>query len=131
MRLTFGGMLAKAPPGTDLTSDGVAVIALVGIDETGLRHLIEQDFTCLAVGDIAACQHEGDRPPQTIGQGVDLGGASTARATYGLIALPPLPPAAQRCARTAEESMSIWAGGPPALANAWKISSHTPLIAQR
>lgn len=44
---------------------------------------------------------------------------------------PPFPPAAQRCALTAELSISTSAGGPPALAKVWKISDHTPLAAQR
>jgi hypothetical protein len=76
-------------------------------------------------------EQEGDRPAVAVGQRVDLGRAPTARAADGLIALPPFPPEAERCAFTADESMSTWAGGPPAFARAWKRSTQTPLAAQR
>ena len=85
----------------------------------------------LAIGDLAAGQQEGDRAAEIIGQGVDLGRAPAARAADRLIALPPLPPDAERCAFTAEESMSTCAGGPPARASAWKRSTQTPFAAQR
>ncbi len=51
-----------------------------------------------AVGDLTAGEHEGERTKLCIGQGVDFGGASAARAIDGLIFLPPLPPLAERCA---------------------------------
>lgn len=59
--------VGEGPRSTDLPPDGVAVIACVGIDESGFRHLFEQDSACLAVSDIATCQHEGDGWPQVIG----------------------------------------------------------------
>lgn len=123
--------VGEGSPVTDLATYGIAVVAFVCMNEPGVGQPVEENLACLAVGDVTARQHEGDGPPQVVGQGVDLGGAAAARAANGLIVLPPLPPAAQRCARTAEESMSICAGGPPALARAWKISLHTPLAAQR
>jgi len=139
MRLALGGMLAKAPRSPiwrrmallSLGSSPRTGSALVGVDEAGHGQLFEQDLACRAVGNVAAGEHEGDGPPQAIGQGMDLGGAATTRTAYSLAVLPPLPPAAQRCARTAEESIRICAGGPPALASAWKMSLHTPLAAQR
>ena len=99
-------------------------------DECG-RHPLDQDRPGLAISDLAAGEHEGDGPAVAIGQRVDLGRAPAAGAPDGLVALPPFPPEAERCAFTAEESISTWAGGPPALAKAWKRSTQTPLAAQR
>ena len=55
------------------------------------------------IRDIAAREHEGDGPTTRVGQRVDFGRASAARAADALIFLPPLPPLAERCAFTAEE----------------------------
>ena len=84
-----------------------------------------------AISDLASGEQEGDGPAVAIGQRVDFGRAASARTTDGLVALPPFPPEAERCAFTAEESISTWAGGPPALASAWKRSTQTPFAAQR
>ena len=59
-----------------------------------------------AVRDLTARQQEGERPAVLVGERVDLGGSAAARAADGLVLLPPLPPEAQRCAFTAEESIS-------------------------
>ena len=84
-----------------------------------------------AVGGLAAGEMERDRPALCIGQGVDLGRAAAARSPDRLALLPPLPPEAQRCAFTAEESIISAAEGPPAAANSWKIATQTPFAAQR
>lgn len=84
-----------------------------------------------AVGDLAAREDEGERPAVRIGQRVDFRRASAARATDGLIFLPPFPPEAERCAFTAEESIRTSVGGSPAWASAWNRSDQTPLAAQR
>ena len=42
------------------------------------------------------CQHESNRAAQLVGQGMDLGRPSAARAADCLIELPPLPPDAER-----------------------------------
>ena len=55
----------------------------------------------------------------------------TTRSADRLILFPPLPPEAQRCAFTAEESMSASAGVPPAETRAWKMSTQMPLAAHR
>ena len=78
--------------------------------------MLQQLLGGLAISDLAAGQQEGDGAAVAIGQGVDLGRAPAARAADGLLALPPFPPEAERCAFTAEESMSTCAGGPPARA---------------
>ena len=101
------------------------------MEDAGGRHLLQQCRSRRAIGDLAAGEQEGDGPAVAIGQRVDLGRAPAARAADGLVALPPFPPEAERCAFTAEESISTWAGGPPALARAWKRSTQTPLAAQR
>ena len=69
-------------------------------------------FSGSAVGDLTAGDHQGNGATLAVSQGMDLGGASAARAPDRLITLPPLPPEAQRCALTAELSMRTCAGGP-------------------
>ena len=115
----------------DLTTNGVAVVALVGVQQGCRGHPVDQYLARLAVGDVAASQEEGDWPAHPIGQGVDLGGPPAARPADGLVEFPLFPPAALRCAQTAEESMSNCAGGPPALAKALNIPLQMPLSAQR
>ena len=82
--------------------------------QTRLRQLLQQRISRRAIGDVAASQQEGDGPTQAIGQRVDFRRAPAARAADRLILLPPFPPAAERCALTAEESMRTCVGGPPA-----------------
>ncbi|KQT83729.1 hypothetical protein ASG51_16465 [Methylobacterium sp. Leaf465] len=62
---------------------------------------------------------------------MDLGRAPAPRAADGLVLLPPLPPAAQRWAFTAVESISTWEGGPPAWDSVSNNPTQTPLAAQR
>ena len=66
-----------------------------------------------------------------VGQRVDFGRAAAARTTDSPVALLPFLPEAERCALTAEELISTWTGGPPALASAWKRSTQTSFAAQR
>ncbi len=104
--------------GFDLPAHGVGVIALVPMYQIGLGHLVEQRVGRHAVSDLAAGQQERDGAAVLVGQGVDFGRASAARAADRLVSLPPFPPEAQRCAFTAEESINTSAGGPPAVARA-------------
>ena len=99
-------------------SSGVGVVALVAVNDLGRGDLIEQGIRGDAIGDLAAGEQKGDRATVAVGQGVDFGRASAARAADRLAPLPPFPPEAQRCAFTAEESIRISAGGPPAVASA-------------
>jgi hypothetical protein len=115
----------------DLSPDSISIIAFITMQERCVIELIKQNVRCGAVGNVAAGQQKPDRTTETVSQGMDFGGASTTRTTDRLILLPPFPPDAQRCAFTAEESISTSAGGPPVAAKAWKISTHTPLADQR
>lgn len=69
------------------------------------RNIGQQDFCTREVGNAAAGQVKGNRPSQLAAQGVDLGGWSTTRTANRLVASPPLSPWAERCARTADESI--------------------------
>ncbi len=90
-----------------MVPDIVRVVALIAMQHpSGGRQVLEELFGCLAIGHLAARQQEGDRAALAIGQGMDLGRAATPRAPDRLTLLPPLAPAAERCAFTAEESIS-------------------------
>ena len=115
----------------DLPTDGGAIIALVAVQDFARWKPREKFRASRAISDVSAREHEGDGTATSIGQRVDFGRASAARAANGLIFLPPSPPLAERCALTAEESMRTSAGGPPACASAWNRSIQTPLAAQR
>lgn len=102
----------------DLAADGVGVIALVGVENVADGKLFEQCRASGAIGDMPAAEYEGQRAAQSVGQRMDFRRSPTPRATNRLIFLPPLPPAAERCALTAELSIRTSAGGPPACARA-------------
>ena len=114
----FGRDVRRGAFFLDFPAHGIGVIALVGMNQIGLRYLIEQGVGGDAIGNLAAGQQERDGAAVLVGQGMDFGRASAARAADRLAALPPFPPEAQRCAFTAEESISTSAGGPPAVASA-------------
>lgn len=114
----FGGNVRRGTLALDLSTDGIAVIAFVAMQDVGFRHELQQGIGRRAIGHLATGQEEGDRAASTVGQGVDLGGAPASGAAYGLTEFPPLPPEAQRWALTADESISSSAGGPPAEASA-------------
>ena len=50
----------------------------------------------VSMSELSARQHESNRAAQLVGQGMDLGRPSAARAADCLIELPPLPPDAER-----------------------------------
>lgn len=102
----------------DLPAHGVGVVALVAMDQIGGGDFVEQGVGGDAIRDLPAGEQEGDGAAVPVGQGVDFGGATAARATDRLVPLPPFPPEAQRCTFTAEESIKTSAGGPPAVARA-------------
>ena len=106
------------PLGLDLPPDGIGVIAFVAVHQIGRGRLVKQCIGRDAIGHMAPGQQEGDGAALRVGQGVNFGGAPTARPADRLVPLPPFPPEAQRCAFTAEESISSSAAGPPAVASA-------------
>ena len=99
-------MLGAAPVSSHLPADGVGVVAFVGVEETAGRQALQKHRAGSAIGDLSARQQEGERATELIGERMDLGRAAAAGAADGLALLPPLPPAAQRCAFTAELSIS-------------------------
>lgn len=84
------------PFALDLVADGIGIIALVGLQDRALGHLLQKQLASRAIGDLAAGQEESDWAAQAVGQGVDLRGSPAARPADRLILLPPLPPEAQR-----------------------------------
>ena len=127
----LGWDVGQGAVGLDASPDVVGVIALVAVEDVSRRQALQKLFRRLAVRDLAAGEHERDGAAEAIGQGMDLGRSPAARTPNRLLALPPLAPEAERCAFTAELSMSTCAGGPPARASAWNRSTHTPFAAQR
>lgn len=116
--IDFGRDVGRGSDCLDLSAHGVGVVALVAMDQIGGGHLVEQGVGSDAIRDLPAGEQEGDGAAIPVGQGVDFGGATAARAADRLVPLPPFPPEAQRCAFTAEESIKTSAGGPPAVASA-------------
>ena len=131
MPVGFGRDIRRRAGRLDLPADGVAVVAFVGLQDAAGGQALEKQGAGLAIGDVPARQQEGDRPAEPVGQGVDLGRPASARVADRLILLPPFPPDAERCAFTAELSISPCAGDPPAVARSWKSRTQTPLIVQR
>lgn len=74
--------------GFDLPAHGIGVIALVPMHQIGLGHLVEQRVGRHAIGHLAAGQQESDGAAVLVGQGVDFGRASAARAADRLVPLP-------------------------------------------
>ncbi len=80
----------------DLAADGVAIVALVAVQDFGGLQLIEQGIGGDTIGDLAAGQEERDRAAEMIGERVDLRGSPTPGTADRLGEFPPLPPEAQR-----------------------------------
>jgi hypothetical protein len=80
----------------NFATDGVAVVALVAIEDVGRGHLVEQCVGGDAVRHLAAGQEERNRTAEMVGEGVDFRGPPAARTTDRLSDLPPFPPAALR-----------------------------------
>src|SRR3954454_11002147 len=98
----------------DLLTDRISVVALVGVQDVAARKPFEQRLSSGAVCYLSASEPEGKRATLSVCQRVDFRRAAAARTADGLIFLPPFPPAAERCALTAELSIRTCAGGPPA-----------------
>lgn len=87
------------------------------------------------VGDVAAGQQDRVRAALVVAERVDLGGAPTARAADRLVAgiafAPFFAPAAERCAFTAELSISVTCGGSAQATRAAKMRCQMPRWLQR
>lgn len=81
-------------------AQAVAVVGGVGDQPSGRRQRADQSERDRRVAALAGGDLDGQRAPGAIGGQVDLGRPAAARATYGLEAASPLPPAAERCALT-------------------------------
>ena len=53
-------------------TEGVGVVALVAVENTGSGQAVEKLFRRLAIGNLAAGQQEGDRAAEVVCQGVDF-----------------------------------------------------------
>ena len=80
----------------DLSAHGVAVVALVAVQDLSGSEVVEQGVGGDAIGHLAAGQEERDRAAEAVGQRMDFCGPSAARAPDRLALLPPFPPEAQR-----------------------------------
>ena len=118
LAIGFGRDVRNASRRLDLATDGITVIALVTVNHEASRQVIEQLRRHPAIRHVAAAQQQQQRTTRSIRQRMDLARSPAARAANRLAALPPFPPLAQRCAFTAELSISTSAGGPPAAASA-------------
>ena len=68
--------------------------------------MIQKQRARRAISDLTPGQQEGERTAELVGERVDFRRAPTTGAADRLALLPPLPPDAQRCAFTAELSIS-------------------------
>jgi hypothetical protein len=94
----------------DLPVDGVAVVALVGVQKAAGWQMLQEKRARPGASNLSVGQQEGERATELVGERM-VGCPSAARTADGLALLPPLPPDAQRCAFTAELSIDTWAGG--------------------
>ena len=107
------------------------VVALVGDQADRRRFLVQQGGCGRDVGVVRGGEGEGDRSAASICQRVDFRAGTTARAPDGLNFRPPFPPWAERCARTAVESMLSSSGNSALAASAAKMRVHSPRWLQR
>ncbi len=61
----------------DLSPDGISIITFITMQKRCVIELVEQNVRRGAVGNLAAGQQEPDRAAETVGQGMDFGGATT------------------------------------------------------
>ena len=92
----FGRDVRRGALALDLAADGIAVVALVTVQDRGGGHLVEQGIGGGAIRDLAASQQERDRTAEAVGQCVDFCRPPAAGTANRLREFPPLPPEAQR-----------------------------------
>jgi hypothetical protein len=72
----LGRDIGGSAHGFDLAAHGVAVIALVGVQDFGTDKMVEQGIGGDTIGHLATGQQECHRAAEAVGQGVDFGGPS-------------------------------------------------------
>jgi hypothetical protein len=97
--------------GNGLTK-GARIVTLIAKEDFAQRRCREQVGRGRDVRDVACAEPKDAQPPYTIADRVDLSGAAAARAADRLRRRPPFPPAAERCAFTAELSIMATSAGP-------------------
>ena len=97
----------------DLLAQGVGVVTLVAVDDGAIWQAVDKRHGGGAIGDIAASDQERERTAMLVRQRMNLGGSAATGTADRLIFLPPFPPAAERWAFTAEESIINCNLGPP------------------
>ncbi len=94
--VALGRNVRRDPQVLDLSANGIAIVALVAVQDVGCGHAVEQRVGGDAVGHLGAGQMERDRAAEPVGERVDFRAAPAARTTDRLIGLPPFPPEALR-----------------------------------
>jgi len=72
----------------DLVADGVCVVALVAMQDATRRQALKELRPSRSISHLSARQHESNRATLLVGQSMDLGRPSAARAADRLIELP-------------------------------------------
>ena len=127
----LGRNIGERAPILDFLAQSVGVVALICVDHVAIGQKVEEFAAGRAIGDVSACDQEREGTTVLVRQSVNFGGSATPGTTDRLIFLPPFPPAAERWAFTAEESIITCEGGPPACDNASNKPVHTPFFAHR
>jgi hypothetical protein len=101
----------RSTNGKGLTK-GARIVTLIAKEDFAQRRCGEQVGRGRDARDVACAEPKDAQPPYTMADRVDLGGAAAARTADRLRRRPPFPPAAERCAFTAELSIMATPAGP-------------------
>jgi hypothetical protein len=126
----MGAITANRALGSKEVPQVVGIVSLITNQRSGCRNGGEQRTGTDEVVRLARRQSQGVEVSLAVCEGVDLGRASATRTADRLILLPPLAPAAERCARTTVLSIIATSGGSQA-ASAANSSCHSPRWLQR
>jgi hypothetical protein len=94
--IDLGRNVGRRAPAFDLATDGVAVVALVTVQNIGRGHVVEQNVGGDAICHLAAGQEEREWTAEMVRERMDFRGAPATRTADRLIDLPPFPPEALR-----------------------------------
>jgi hypothetical protein len=84
-----------------------------GVDDGALGQAVEKRRACRTIGDVAAGEQECEGTAVFVRQSIKFSGSASARTANRLVFLTAFPPAAERWAFTAEESIINFNLGPP------------------